>query len=127
MSNYYQLFNPVEGDNVNVPVLINHSGETMHPIEPVVFIQLQAEATFGVRLGVKRLSELLMQFYGYGVGRLVRDGGVEKVDVRQARDEADVEDVYANESLERHGLFAAIRQSILGDVVTLSERLMEVN
>ena len=75
---------------------------------------------------MKRLSELLVQFYGYDVARVIR-GGVETLDVRQAREDADTEDVYANESLERHGLFAAIRQSIPGDVVTLPERLMEVD
>ncbi len=126
MSSCYQLFNPIEGDKVVVPTLVNHTGETLHPIEPVVFIQLQAEATFGVRLGVKRLSELLVQFYGY---RVIRDalGSTQRVDVRQAREDADTNDVYANESLERYGLFAALRQSIPGGVITLSERLMEVD
>lgn len=126
MPSCYQLFNPIEGDKVVVPTLVNHTGETLHPIEPVVFIQLQAEATFGVRLGVKRLSELLVQFYGY---RVIRDGlgNTQRVDVRQAREDADTNDVYANESLERHGLFAALRQSIPGGVITLSERLMEVD
>ena len=126
MPNHYQLFNPVEGDKVVVPTLVNHTGETLHPVEPVVFIQLQAEATFGVRLGVKRLSELLVQLYGY---RIVRHGAgeLERLDVRQAREDADTNDVYANESLERHGLFAALRQSIPGGVITLSERLMEVD
>lgn len=123
----YQLFNPVESSVSAQPVLV--SGETAHPIEPVVYIQLQAEALFGVRLGVKRLSELLMQFYGYQVARVVRDKitDIERLDVRAAREDADVEDIYHNEALARDGLIGAIRQSIPGDVVTLSERLTEVS
>lgn len=125
----YQLFNPVESSVSAQPVLVNASAETVHPIEPVVYIQLQAEALFGVRLGVKRLSELLMQFYGYQVARVVRDKvtDIERLDVRVAREDADVEDIYHNEALARDGLIGAIRQSIPGDVVTLSERLAEVS
>ncbi|EHH1077207.1 hypothetical protein ACJZRZ_003821 [Vibrio parahaemolyticus] len=124
----YQLFNPVE-PHMSVPVLVNTSYETSHPLEPVVYIQLQAEALYGVRLGVTRLSALLVQFYGYNVARLVRDkmDEIETLDVRMARDDADANDVYHNERYARPGLVAAIRQSIPGDVVTLSERLAEVN
>ncbi|EGQ8535741.1 hypothetical protein [Vibrio parahaemolyticus] len=126
--NAYQLFNPVE-PKAQVPTLVNTSYETAHPLEPVVYIQLQAEALYGVRLGCVRLSSLLVQFYGYNVARVVRDNvdEIEKLDVRMARDDADTHDVFHNEAYARPGLVAAIRQSIPGDVVTLSERLAEVS
>ncbi|HHY0447690.1 TPA: hypothetical protein ACVU4T_004663 [Vibrio parahaemolyticus] len=90
-----------------------------------MYIQLQAEALFGVRLGAVRLSALLAQFYGYRiVGSAER---IERVDVRLAREEAETDEVYHNEALARDGLVSAIRQSIPGDVVTLSERLAEVS
>ncbi len=129
MGNGYQLFNPVESSAQAQSVLVNVSGETVHPIDVVVYIQLQAEALFGVRLGVKRLSELLVRFYGYRVARIVRDNvtDVERIDVRAIREDADTDDVYHNEALARDGLIGAIRQSIPRDVVTVSEHLAEVS
>ncbi|WP_231565427.1 hypothetical protein [Vibrio hyugaensis] len=121
----YQLFNPIEQVVRPLPLLDNVTQETAHPMVPAVYIQLQAEALFGVRLGAVRLSALLAQFYGYRiVGAPQR---IERVDVRLAREEAETDEVYHNEALARDGLVSAIRQSIPGDVVTLSERLAEVS
>ncbi len=125
MAKSYQLFNPVEGDKLVSAVIFNRTQETKHPIEPAVYIQLQAEATFGVRLSASRLSDILVQFYGYGVTS--ESYAVDIIDVKQAREDADADGVYGNDALERHGLFAAIRQSIPCDVVTVSERLAEVS
>lgn len=121
----YQLFNPIEQVVRPLPLLNNVTQETTHPMVPAVYIQLQAEALFGVRLGAVRLSALLAQFYGYRiVGTAER---IERVDVRLAREEAETDEVFHNEALARDGLVSAIRQSIPGDVVTLSERLAEVS
>ena len=121
----YQLFNPIEQVVRPLPLLNNVTQETAHPMVPAVYIQLQAEALFGVRLGAVRLSALLVQFYGYRiVGAAER---IERVDVRLAREEAQTDEVYHNEALARDGLGSAIRQSIPGDVVTLAERLAEVS
>ncbi|MFM2623579.1 hypothetical protein [Vibrio owensii] len=121
----YQLFNPIEQVVRPLPLLNNVTQETAHPMVPAVYIQLQAEALFGVRLGAVRLSALLAQFYGYRiVGAAER---IERVDVRLAREEAETDEVFHNEALARDGLVSAIRQSIPGDVVTLSERLAEVS
>ncbi len=118
----FVLFNPVES-KLGERAIFNVSGETPHPIEPAVYVQLQAEAIFGVRLGAHRLSEILVQFYGYRWVKGALPLVYERVDLRQARDDADTEDIFHNEALERDGLVGAIRQSIPGDVVTLSERL----
>ncbi|WP_181028055.1 hypothetical protein, partial [Vibrio jasicida] len=116
---------PIEQVVRPLPLLNNVTQETAHPMVPAVYIQLQAEALFGVRLGAVRLSALLAQFYGYRiVGSAER---IERVDVRLAREEAETDEVYHNEALARDGLVSAIRQSIPGDVVTLSERLAEVS
>ncbi|CAH1593894.1 hypothetical protein THF1C08_330088 [Vibrio jasicida] len=121
----YQLFNPIEQVVRPLPLLNNVTQETTHPMVPAVYIQLQAEALFGVRLGAVRLSSLLAQFYGYRIVGAAEH--IERVDVRQAREEAETDEVYHNEALARDGLVSAIRQSIPGDVVTLSERLAEVS
>ncbi len=121
----YHLFNPIEGDSNRAMFLVNRTQETKHPIEPAIFIQLQAEALFGVRLTASRISEILVQFYGYD--KAVNAAGVERIDVKQARDDVDTDTCYGNASFERDGLFAAIRQSIPGDVVTVSEYLAEAS
>ncbi|CAH1539862.1 hypothetical protein THZG08_760007 [Vibrio owensii] len=121
----YQLFNPIEQVVRPLPLLNNVTQETTHPMVPAVYIQLQAEALFGVRLGAVRLSALLVQFYGYRVVGAAEH--IERVDVRLAREEAEADEIYHNEALARDGLVSAIRQSIPGDVVTLSERLAEVS
>ncbi|WP_408686858.1 hypothetical protein [Vibrio sp. TBV020] len=89
-----------------------------------MYIQLQAEALFGVRLGAARLSELLILLYGYAQAK--EGTKAETMDVRQAREDVDTDALYHNEALARSGLYAAIRQSIPGDVVTVSEQLAEV-
>nr|WP_014343683.1 hypothetical protein [Aliivibrio fischeri]AEY78271.1 hypothetical protein [Aliivibrio fischeri] len=124
MNEAYQLFNPVEsvGDEKS---LFNVSKETAHPIEPAVYVQLQAEALYGVRLGARRLSEILVQFYGYCWIEGELPVSLEKVDIRQAREDVDVDDVFDNEAFERDGLIRAIHQSIPRDVVTLSGSLSE--
>lgn len=121
----YQLFNPIEQVVRPLPLLNNVTQETVHPMVPAVYIQLQAEALFGVRLGAVRLSALLVQFYGYRIVGAAEY--VERVDVRLAREEAETDEIFHNEALARDGLVSAIRQSIPGDVVTLSERLAEVS
>ncbi|WP_367971686.1 hypothetical protein RJD38_21850 (plasmid) [Vibrio scophthalmi] len=90
-----------------------------------VYVQLQAEALYGVRLGARRLGEILVQFYGYRWVKGPLPILLEKVDVRQAREEVDTDDLFHNEALDRNGLIRAIRQSIPCDVVTLAERLDE--
>lgn len=121
----YQLFNPIEQVVRPLPLLNNVTQETAHPMVPAVYIQLQAEALFGVRLGAVRLSALLVQFYGYRIVGAAEH--IERVDVRLAREEAEADEIYHNEALARDGLVSAIRQSIPVDVVTLSERLAEVS
>lgn len=120
----YLLHNPVEAV-VADKALFNFTHETSHPIEPAVYVQLQAEALYGVRLGARRLGEILVQFYGYRWVKGPLPILLEKVDVRQAREEADTDDLFHNEALDRDGLIRAIRQSIPCDVVTLAERLDE--
>ena len=120
----FLLFNPIESCVVE-RALFNVSRETRHPIEPAVYIQIQAEAVFGVRLRAHRLSEILVQFYGYRWVKGALPILLERVDVRLAREEADTNDVFHNDALEREGLIGAIRQSIPGDVVTLSKRVDE--
>ncbi|RJX68627.1 hypothetical protein DZ860_16660 [Vibrio sinensis] len=120
----YQLHNPVEPLTAEKAVF-NFTHETSHPVEPAVYVQLQAEALYGVRLGARRLSEILVQFYGYRWIKGALPVLLEKVDMRQAREDADTDDLFHNESLVRDGLIRAIRQSIPCDVVTLSERLDE--
>lgn len=120
----FQLYNLLEGECGDSLVMMNATKETSHPVEPAIYIQLQAEALFGVRLSAARLGELLVRFYGY---QKVEAVSPELIDIRLARDEADTDDIYFNEAFERHGLFAAIRQSIPCDVVTVSERLAEVS
>ena len=120
----YQLFNPVESVG-GEKSLFNVTKETAHPIEPAVYVQLQAEALYGVRLGARRLSEILVQFYGYCWIEGELPVSLERVDVRQAREDADTNDVFYNDAFERDGLIRAIHQSIPRDVVTLSESLNE--
>lgn len=120
----FQLYNPLEGGEGRSLVIMNATKETAHPIEPAIYIQLQAEAMFGVRLSSVRLSELLVRFYGYRIAEAVAP---ELIDIRQTRDEADADELYSNEAFERHGLFGAIHQSIPCDVVTVAERLAEVS
>ena len=124
MNEAYQLFNPVESVG-GEKSLFNVTKETAHPVEPAVYVQLQAETLYGVRLGARRLSEILVQFYGYCWIEGELPVPLERVDVRQAREDADTNDVFYNDTFERDGLIRAIHQSIPRDVVTLSESLNE--
>ncbi|WP_104037924.1 hypothetical protein [Vibrio jasicida] len=87
----YQLFNPIEQVVRPLPLLNNVTQETAHPMVPAVYIQLQAEALFGVRLGAVRLSALLAQFYGYRIVGAAEH--IERVDVRLAREEAETDEI----------------------------------
>ncbi|MFM2666600.1 hypothetical protein AAFX24_17350 [Vibrio mediterranei] len=125
MANSYLLVNPFESIAEPFIEIKNVTRETQHPIEPAMYIQLQAEALFGVRLGTRRLTELLVQFYGYQVFKTYDPEQVEYIDIIEAREMVDANALYHDETLGREGLMAAIRQSIPGDVVTLSEQQAE--
>lgn len=104
----YLLSNSREAGDENSLALVNHTHETTHPSTPALYAQLQAEARFGVQLTVRRLSELLIAYYGYcGVPH-----ATEVVDINEVRSRLDVNVVFRDETLSRSGLINDIRRSI---------------